>query len=80
MKQKQNPAVLRTCTAAAHAAEASAETARTAAESAELHAKDAHEYYLMTYTTLARARRTFRRQALILIAVSILTIIVALYV
>ena len=80
MKQKQNPAVLRTCTAAAHAAEASAETARTAAASAELHAKDAHEYYLMTYTTLARARRTFRTQALILIITSILVILAALYV
>ena len=80
MKQKQNPAVLRTCTAAAHAAEASAETARTAAESAELHAKDAHEYYLMAYTTLARARRTVCTQALILIITSILVILAALYV
>jgi hypothetical protein len=80
MKQKQNPAVLRTCTAAAHAAEASAENARTAAESAELHAKDAHEYYLMTYTTLARARRTFRRHSLIYIVTSIILLIAALYV
>lgn len=80
MKPKQNPAVLRTCTAAAHAAEASAETALTAAEAAEQHAKNAHEYYLMAYTTLARARRTVRTQSRIFIVTSIIVILAAFYV